>query len=1195
METIRDPNFAELLQSLLKMEPHQRPHRFEELLSLWMYPGQLGNAGSTFSQYRSDSPVLSAEERKAWTCFIQNGEAWEPRTNLSGIKRILQLQADSASLEQLIDQKKVLVIGTRVACRHAHAATESVFHTGYKFELGADIELAKIDICALEGACRKNNATLRWHNSYAIVSELRRYDFEDDTVILLSQLLSSESDRSILALWKKAKALGVHESFIALLPPRHKKALADTLSEILMSAMSELGWEIDLTLDLFSEGASAADMPELEPSNAASRFECHLHVWHGLEQFRKEIGSHYYESVVKSLVLTGSSGLVANTLAALPLGRCLYAGIAQIQLYRPSWLASMCRHPSWQAEGIAGMLKLSPASFKDRKIIINEWHSAQFLMRNAVLENNVNPQALRVAIRLAVHDEQAQWLPSRESYSRTLPAAMRMALWRERLREGSIAEQLVTTIKAMLDDADSQNIGASVGLIIFSLRILEILNEFNIVSREELANSIAISYDKLLKTKRINANIIVQLESEPPLLLGLMSALILQKHIWSNFMRPFDFLREVLDKPLALSLLSHARVLIALCTQISDLNHAKDILDAITHIISFATSTTLPEKRIPLFDYQSLSMHNAKNEPWLVVFGQLLAKLPDIGRAAAMKLVRKQLPTLGLSYILWGAGSEFSPELMKTLAEMVPETIEHSLTLDHLRKLCTALYHARQYQSAEAVARQLIQRLDEATEFPGVDIASDFSGITVTMHTIEAGSLRRHPIMREYANDAEVVIAASLIQQNRHEEIINRAHGLIDEQAVNQIKNLQAIAYLYSGQLQESQNLLHEILKLHPKDVMALSNIVSVHMAQKQFHLALRCCATAKEVLGPALPDVVKKNEVLALWHLNDIKATDAAIKTLPSILMHDTELTAVRVQLVLSTSPIFDELRRDIDLIRAKDPRLAKELDSRLAPLSELEIGAATYGGLERRILTFTDKCKRLDLNSEDYLNKQLQMACHGLAEHPALTCELNEDQLTQLLMWRLDSVLGVRSRVRCEVRRPGGHGPKREGEADFGLLDQDNHDHSLVLGEAKIWNGKQWGVDKGMRQVFAVNNTGASLFTSTIIYAKNENFDDCVRKTQLAIKSFEVLNERNERIFQCVGEPSDCTAHFVGHAVKCFRSTHRILPGSESLVTLYCILVDLSTDASKAVRAVTSSTTPRRSSRTKSPSPRAKRNRRS
>jgi tetratricopeptide (TPR) repeat protein len=1162
MEAHPKIDFETLLGPLGSVAHNIRMQRFEELLSRWNDSQNRSNAVLDLSICRSDYQELSTEERAAWVTFIQKSTVWAPRTSSEGLHKLIEIHSDEGLIDKLTAGQVILIHNSRAAVQSRKCAPDtSHIFGGYQFEIGADLTDLRIDIALLERVCRKYNAALRLHNGYVVISELRRYNFHDDLIVLLAQLLLSESNSEVFGLWKKAYALNIHEMFIASLPIRFRIELSEIFSQLLQSAIHELDWRVDLELENFSDGKASEQGYELNSCNSEKKFESCLRISKIFQRSQQDVGLHYYECIVRSLVRTGNAIVIANTLARLPPGRTLFAGISEIMRNQPMLFRMMCCHPDWSSEGIVGILALEPSA-NQRKDTIPEWHLTQFFMRSAIASDLNKIESLEVAIRLALYDERNDSLVKSTYQLKHLPAAYRMGIWKEQLNSTSVAASLVKSLTKILSEDDCLEIYA----IKFSLRILTILNEINKPAGEQLAGVALNAYLKFLKTNEVNNSIATMLECEPQLFIDLMNSFSENSSQRNSFLYPLDSLDYEQKKISLLSIVCHARILVALSRKLPDANQQAPVLDSTIKIV-----VQMLKNQAGDYDsdsiVQSLASDNADGEPWLVSLGRQLACATDNGKQLVRKLQRN-LPPLLLTYILWGAGEYFNQSLVQEVDDAIENMDISSLNIGSIRLLYKALYYAGRYSATIKVAQEVIKFIDTTTEIPRVEVSPDFH-VTIHHQVVAPGELRRMQPFREWVNDAELAIAASLLQIGRYNEVMDRTFILADGSTQCQFENIRAIAYLYLNQPEESLKLLSSILEKQPKNDMALSNVISVYLVQCRYDLAIQACATARSKLGIDMPDIIRKNEIIAHWKNGDIRAVDTSFRNLPESLNNDIELTAIRIDLILNTSPASAEIRSYVEAIRSKDPGLAAEIDRRLAPLSDREIGFAVYGVKERRFLRFSDKCREQEICPEDRLNRSLQIACHCLAESPGLTANLSEDQLTQLLMWKLGSIFEPKFRVRCGVRRDVGHGPKQGGQADFSIEDQDDHGRSLVLGEAKLWGGPKYSVHKGMRQAFGVNNTGSSLFAALVIYDKSGDFEKHAEAIRKEIESFKI-DDNGEVLYQITGQLEDLTDSSVGHAVKCFRSYHRIRTDSDRTIQLHCFLVNLSTKESKIVRAL-------------------------
>src|SRR5690606_23825448 len=123
-------------------------------------------------------------------------------------------------------------------------------------------------------------------------------------------------------------------------------------------------------------------------------------------------------------------------------------------------------------------------------------------------------------------------------------------------------------------------------------------------------------------------------------------------------------------------------------------------------------------------------------------------------------------------------------------------------------------------------------------------------------------------------------------------------------------------------------------LRRNSKDGMALTNLVVSHLTDENFELAAQEAEQARTTLGDATPWQLIANEAAAWLKLGNPSKAQDILRTLNEADARRPECVEPRVNVLLTSTPGFDQLSSDIASIAQQAPTLAQQLDEKIRAL---------------------------------------------------------------------------------------------------------------------------------------------------------------------------------------------------------------------------------------------------------------------
>ncbi|WP_437724335.1 tetratricopeptide repeat protein [Sorangium sp. So ce861] len=1118
----------------------ERRQRIEARISLWK---QSSWRGWRRSNCGSDPPFEDQAERNAWLRFLALAEGVPPASHVDGLRWIIESHNvdnpdDPWSADELERAELVRRIGPRVSraifgkkrfrLAHGHSWTLLLRKRGEE------------DIERMHRACMKRMKTVHLSSDHLLAAEPKIYEPVLETAHLVSLALELPA-LDIPRVWSKARALEVEDGFFEHLPHALRRELTGRLARILEESAEWMRWTTDLELELFADG-KCEQRKYSEP--IPLRFSEFVQGERALAKSHKPLCSDYFADIASALILVGDASEIANTMNRLPPGRALFAAVGAMREQRPELLARFIWHPEWCNEGLFGIHRL-PAQVRvpHRGITIDlrdEWDEVQTDARWLVMfpDHSTN---LGAALALAIRDEEADACPDTSDRSiRSLAPSVRMAPWEKWLERPENAENIAQHLGELLKDL---RIGAGGSGIIVALRLLGVVMSLGRTTARAMAVHIADAY-----SQRMSLLASVDLRDHGSLLANVAKELRASgdKARLSLWLCPFSI--DVIRAHMASgdeeqvwrfgkNIVLHVEHLIAQA-EFLDLHMSHDVASAIVNTIEHTHHKGISEP------WSWMHLDHLSPRPGLPLFarfGRLLARGGKDAEPLVKRLLQANLSSLQLAQIAWGIGSD--PTLSPLVTPWLPSSAQALgedgyVTWGHYKDTIVALFYAGRFEDVGRIAGSFLDDFDRET---------------------------RDDVLRPYRDTVVQARLAALLSLGCYKDVADSDMEVHDRDAKVQAENIRSIALVEDGRTEEAIEVIERILRSHPRDPMARTNLAACFLKKRDWKNCLKAVADARSALDAEAPAELLESEAIAKFNLGDMDGAVRALDAMPRHIARSSAIVELRVNMMLTTSPVLSAIREDLEALERSDPSKAVELRAKLSPFSNVELaGGMLYPGGTRARLTFEDRCVREQNDPTELLVKHLASACHGLAQHPSLCMALSEDELTQILCIFMVGL--KRFRVYSKPLVQGGRGPKKEGIADFAILDESHGEFAdsriLVKGEAKIWDGVTW-IEHGIRQVFGVANTGAELFVALVVYVKEGNFSDCVEKTRIALQGFGGGSEP----FRTSGDVKVVNVGY-GAAVSVSCSTHATSNPADRR-TLYTFLVDILSKDSQRIRA--------------------------
>lgn len=1130
--------------------PHRLRGRLETLLSLWSYPAPWQRHESKLT------PFASSDDAELWVSFVVRAQPVEPVSTIHGLadairRQMLVRSSDEPawSIDFVQANGIALVDGPRVAVRDLVAAQGPRIPAAHAWRLSLPCDDDEAE--RLTEVCRATFAIVERLPGELSVGEPHPAVPQGATI--LARLAFGVTDSGdLLGLWRKATALGVADTWIDLLDPDQRRALASALAAELVAAAPKLGWHADLALEGFFENR------EIAPGRTtfASRLDEIFWAQFILQQPRDSLAPQcVYIQMARAVVLAGTSTQIGNFLCDLPPGRAYFAAIDVLRSRRPHQIASLLAHFAFAPEAavaLADWPDVRSVQGQGRMTMREEWLEVMQLSRRLALFHDHGPDYV-AALALAAHDEARDSVPEKHRYGRApVPSvAARMDPWKERLATEEHACRAVDAAAIRLQRAPTD------ADFVVALRLVAILEQAHEKQADRLAVAVVDAYVRSFSLSESASKRPPRLVTHADLLDILGRVLVTHTpEAWARWCKPFDSLLfarrsyESLEYPITGNTITPMLD----CPRFVR-GHASHLLSAAA-VSSPAQSIELVESFVQLFEQTHGKMYldawswdrRFADEaiPLMACFAQILMRLPENEAEAYVdRLVDADATVLHMAELLWGfeGRSRHAAAIERRVHRRVePLLKDGDLQIGHANALGVALYQAKMPALAERFAEYVIGTLNDSR-----------------LHA--AGPVREIALQ---------VLFASRVAQEKWADVDNTDPLMSELGDHALVENLRALGDLKRGKIEAALGRLDRLLRRHPQNAMALTNATAAYAARGDWSACLIACDLAHTALGDGTPPEVGANEARAHYRLGAFGRAAAVLDRLPADIGRAPELIKLRIALAIATAPVVSRIAEDLRELERIDPVEADQLRARLAPLSDAEIGGAWFasGSLQRRFVSFEERCAAIRSGEpEMVLLSALASAAQRISEKPALARGMNEDNLTQLLCAYL--IVLERVRIFAQLFAPGGWGPKREGLADFALTEMSEHGLShgrcIVRGEAKLWKSPAWMV-KGMQQIFGTANTGQELFLALIIFSKVARFESTVTSVRDTLAGF---GSETPTPFATIEAPEEAKLTS-GTSLRVFKTRHRqaIDDAASPVRTLYTFVVDVVSEPSRSIR---------------------------
>lgn len=988
--------------------------------------------------------------------------------------------------------------------------------------------------------------------------------FHDDASILCSMANQDERPAQLRRIWTIACALHCEAALVEMLPSVARQKLSSLLLEELRSAAPSLTLHNDIALELFSGHASdKVDefSSRITRSRPAGRLGDMLHAHDAWNTYFPrtdfEDQRDYYNVVARTIILACDKAEISQCLRLLPAGRTFLHAIETIQDNKPWVLVSLLNDTTYFVEGIFGLLTLPIHRPDGPTDLTEEHHEVQQLLRFHII-GSTHPYYIQESIVLGLHDENEYLNHHRSRYpnisvqieERKNHHSKLLQPWHKmlNLEPGPIA----FLTDALCKHLDMNN-ELSITDISFSVRILA--NVKDAIFRSQLCRSIVNSYFVLLNSKNLSIKFTVPTIDGQPMMRIFGKCLresenkdswqvwITVSHELANSLSGIDENDDTQIRQqfsLRDKLSSHLNNLILQLPSLDD--------EAVSQIVDLVLRIYETEKRCNmhygLFSWTSgliepLS-NESSNEPFLVQLAKHASKLDRIGVVILDRIKASNPSALEIAQLLWGlhGNVHLTDLLSEGLSDIVKQDLKQQHAIGYLKLITIAMYRAGSYDEAYLYASELLRIVEN----------------------------NQNHVVWEYKLLALLIMLAILVSKDRFSDalLINVPQHDANRDRYCNFQNLRALAFIGMQDFDAARVHLDNVLKICPNNPAALCNLVFLHLRNKQWQAVIIAARQAREQLGDECPSSVTQYEIVACWECGEKQRVARLLEQLPSNLDSEPSIWKVRTGLLLSALADKSELEQFILYLDKEDPKQASELRAQLAATGRRNfLDLSWLVGLPRGRVPLAE---RLGGDPEKYLDDSFAQCCEMLAGRPDLGEALSEDQLTLMLIWLYQPLLGMGIRMRAHPE--SGHGPSRGGIADFEIESVDSFQmpRVLVRGEAKKWDGLDT-VDQGIRQVFGTSNTYSEIFLSVVVYYLGNDYSDCINKMIDFLPKFVCVQE-GLATYKCIKFEQIKNRKA---PVVTFRSIHRVSESNLELYPdriLYTYVIDMKTSIAKGLR---------------------------
>lgn len=1098
----------------------------EALLSAWR---------EDYDEPLREDPTPPGPSSRIADRFIRQAEVWPPNSHADGFRLRLDAMREAGEpvpqIDDLIRDSRLLIIGRRAVrrFRSRNDFPESLIRSGYRYVLSMPEDQLGVTWDEVLSALKHRFRQVDRVGRHMVASEplpTAGSEYPD----LLRELIEFR-DAPLLQAWKRVVALGIASRISASLPPEASCRLADCVVQHIKECPEDLSWKTDLRLWGFHE--RCPEDPELvggEEDGLPPSFEDVHRAWERLSNCRRPFEEDPLETLATSIAELPYVGQLVSMVDGWPVGSSLLGFLERLALRHPETLARLVNHPCTVAIGtiLVHALKRERSSSTTTLDLEDEWHDVQSLLRSRLILGHTSTRDLAVALDLAEEDESSEHQRlahpgSSEKPAFPIPEAM--AFWGKLIAENRSNESLVDLLLQRLACSRSDP------RFLVTTRLMHLMETRQPEGAARLAQALLAWYCSLEDGHIPDG-------SHAPELLGSLDRVLREGDPAGDrqFLCP-PGMREVPE----------------------DLRHHGGFDIHLRNLAAFAEiaePADLPRVAEALFEVRAWGVASGEwtwrllsglyqaGPPALVRFGEALVRAEDsFVQGFIDRLAISQPGPLEVAQIAQGLGpghvtASRLGNLLTELMQRLWSSTESDICLGHLQALVGPLQSARMWTE--------LKRCGDSMD----SIAQRLSG----------------PSAISYRTIALKARLQARFQEDR-DGLLNLEPGS-DRWAEAVIRAYQGVAALLNGDADRALCDFRRSLEIDPTDVLVLCHLPYCRMVRNEWTEAMDEIERAREVLHRDPPGELSVSEAICHYRLGHSEKAFEILRGLPPRLRRTPNSVLLRLSFMLEHAPDVETFREDLAGMRPSHPELAAIIESRLAPLTHLELAAPWIPGDIPRRVEFEELCRLAGHpDPSEFLLHLLVNSASELTRHPNLVRNVGEDATTDLLAWKLDGWLH-RFRATARTRISAGHGPSGDGEPDLVVETATGSGPPRVLltAEAKPWDGPR-RVQQALRQLFGTSNAGQELVRGVLFYCRRADFDSLAEQVKSTLGGVgQSVGDQGVWPARCVQEhPCSCGS------VRVFRSEH-VRPGSEdgaeSIVVVHTLVVDLVTGAAREVR---------------------------
>lgn len=860
----------------------------EQVLSLWRQRDLWLRSDLSQKSFRADNE-LSIDAQALWCRFLERCSARPPKSSREGVERSLEAYnsgraaTEQVELGQLIAKQELLILEDRVANTYPQ---HELFSSSYEWALYIPSGSITVEeYAALAFICGKFFHYATKYDQYFVVSSLRREVSVEDAV-LLAEISQRTGEENVFELWKKAVALKVAHIFIELISDRACQRLHKEISKELTSKSKQLGWKIDFQLECFSNKIEK-DIREIEKYQTnqyyhpVSRLGELLYADFILRNSHQEIVSHYFECLAGGLVKSAAGAFsIAQTISALPPGRCLFSIMEQIRSFRPSLFPNLIK-AGCRAECVYALLALPTVIYAPVGLpqfnLTEEWQQIQQWIRTTII-SSFDESSIGDAVSLTIRDEAASDQTPTMAYDS----------WKYLFENDNDRTAIFYRDALNVLTTSHENIKPYIIYILQMLPILPLGHQ-----REEIAEAIARKYLADVNDITSGRVGVYHLGRRARLLaeLGRVLWRVPGRATWqawvslwddvnleSYMRRAYETYNKIHSSEAAAFNVALSKILIAhvynLSLYMAEEHSNEEVISAlVVAIVRILNKDREISRELhrelggglgcrPLFSWMAASHAPSVFEakPFFTLIGEALSAFPKSQEKFCQDFLRIDLTILELSQFAWG----FS------LAATIPDSLQMALNrgfsawselefkwkgaLGYIRDLTTALYESRQYDKAEQAARVIIEHFDKDSSAP----------------------------LQQITDHAKILLAGCLFHLKKYRELFALDSSDYILQYSWQLRNLQALGHLYGGQVDIAITLLQKILEEDPNNVMAWANLGAAFLSKEQWSKVIAVAEDARKRLKAGVPSNLVRNEAIAQMNTGDFSSALRLLDSVP-------------------------------------------------------------------------------------------------------------------------------------------------------------------------------------------------------------------------------------------------------------------------------------------------------------------------